>query len=517
MDEMRVSMQYLERQNNVEPSLLEKIATRKKLAVGVALSMLAVVVLVTLLLPKLYRADLKVLLKNERVNPVVSSDSQTEGLYYVDQVSEARINTETELMRSRQLIREVVRRCNLASREHSSSAEKRLDLAVKHLEENLTIAPVRRSDIIAVSYTSKDPAEAAKVLRTLMELYLEFHLRLHSAPGAADVFRQMAGNYARERDVEQAKLDQFKKQHAIASLPDEKALTLQQVADLSKQRSDVEVAIKRDQNQRSRLQEFIATTPPIVERERRSLPNQLETEQLNVNLVNLENKRVEAAARYQPTDRVVHDIDEQIRVTQEALNTSQRTKSEEVSTERNTLHVSAQSDFMKTDTEIAGLTRQASEIQRQLSRQQKRISDLDGDTAAYDALTRAVARLADLNQVYEKKAYEAQAGELLDKERVANVAIVEAPMTASSPVSPKRGLLLLIGTIWAVVLGLATALIADLTAKRIESPYDLELALGAPLVGLLPTDAAIPGYNEMSAAIYSSLYREPHVPAWRLS
>ncbi|MDE1175011.1 MAG: hypothetical protein PW789_00195 [Edaphobacter sp.] len=510
-------MDYLDRQIDVEPHLIERIVNKKRLAVSAMLIMLAAIIAITFLLPRKYRADLKVLLKNERVNPIVSSGQDAEGLYYLDEVSEARINTESELMRSRALLREVALRTGLDAQEHARSEEKRTDLAINHLEEKLTIAPIRRSNIIAASYITKDPQQAAVILKTLMEQYLEFHLRLHSAPGMVSVYQQMAANYATERDAAQTKLNEFKMQHTLTSLPDEKALTIQRVADLSKQWSDVQVALKRSQNQGRRLQEVIGSTPAIVEKERRSIPNQMETEQLNVALINLQSKRVEAAARYQPTDRVIRDLDSQIQLTQDALRKAQQNKTEEVSTERNSLHVSVQGDLIKTDIELAGLTQQAREIQTQLITEQKRIVSLDNQTATYDNLTKAVSRLTDLNQTYEKKVYEAQAGELLDKQGVANVAIVEEPRIPSTPVSPKRGLMLLIGTVWSAAFGIALALIVDLKERRIQSPYELELALGAPVVGLIPANAAIPGYDDKTAKIYSSLHRQTVHPAWRLS
>jgi len=509
------AVNYLDGHIDKEPNLIERILARKNLAIVVAVGMFLFLFFVTFLLPRKYRADLKVLLKNDRVNTIVSLDQKAEGIYYLDEVGEARLNTEIELMRSPEVLREVVQRSGLADREPSKFATKRIDLAVKHLQENLAIAPVRRSNVIAASYVSHDPKLAANVLRLLRERYIDFHLQLHSAPKAAKVFQQMAEDYRRQRDNAQAELDAFKKQHVIASLPDEKALTLQRISDLGKQWSDAQVEITRSQNQRSKLQDLIGSTPAIVEKERRSMPNQLEMEQLNMTLVGLESKRVEAAARYQPTDRVITDLDEQIRLTREALAKAQATKSEEISTERNTLHVAAQSDFMKLEAELAGLTRQSREIGEQLQSQKKRLADLDGETAAYDNLNRSVTRFTELNQTYEKKASEVAAGELLDERGVANVAIVEDPIVPSLAIFPKRSLLLLVSFLWSVAVGLASALIFDLTAKRVEPPYDLELALDAPVIGLLPDGFKIPVYNETNAAVYKTLQRQSS-PVWRL-
>jgi uncharacterized protein involved in exopolysaccharide biosynthesis len=499
-----------------EPNLIERILSRRRLAGTVAAVMFCFVVLIAFLIPKRYRADLKILLKNESVNAIVNADDRAEGLYYLDQVGDARLNTETELMSSPELLASVAVKTGLADKESARSAQKRVDLAVKHLQENLSIAPVRRSNIIAASYSARDPKQAELVLKTLMDDYIQFHLRMHSAPQAASIFRQMADGYSRERDLAQAKLDDFKKQHEISSLPDEKAIALQRIGDLTRQLSDVQVAIKRNQNAGNRLESFIGSTPVVVEKERRSLPNQLEIQQLNMSLVTLQSKRVEAAARYQPTDRVIHDLDEQIRLTREALTKAQASNTEEISTERNTLHVAAQSDYMRTETELAGLTHQSHEVEKQLRLQQKRLNTLEDETALYNTLTQAVSRFSDLNQTYEKKAADSQLGELLDQKRVANVAVVEEPREPLSASSPRRGLILAVGFVWSILLGAIVALVADLITRRVRSPYDAELALEAPVIALLSDAGGVPSYSEANAAVYRALQRSSQ-PVWRLT
>jgi uncharacterized protein involved in exopolysaccharide biosynthesis len=497
--------------------LIARLIHKKKTGITVAMAAFICVGLITWRLPQTYRSTLKILLKNERVNPIVSADERAEGLYYLDEVSESRINTESELMRSKGLLREVAIRSGLVERQPAGPQNRREDMAIEQLQKTLKVSPIRRSNLIEASYTSRDPVLSAKVLQTLMEQYLDLHLRLHSAPRVADAFNEMAKRYARERDDAQAKLDEFKRLHSIASLPDEKALALQRAADLSKQLSDVEVALKRSQNEQSHIRTFTSSLPAVVEKERRSVPNQLEIEQLNISLVALQNKRIEAAARYQPTDRVVKDLDQQILLTQEAISQAKNAKTEEVATERNTLHVAAQSDYMKTDIEIAGLSRQYHEIQRQLQASQQRISELDDQTAAYNLLTRDLTRVSELSQVYEKKASDAQANELLDKKQVANVAIVEKPTDSSSAAFPKRSYILAIGLIWSLIAGCAAALIASFTAKRLQSPYDLELLIDAPVVGFLQTEITQPHYDGRNARIYRSLQRSYWLEARRLS
>ena len=65
------------------------------------------------LLPKQYQAEMKILVKRERVDPILTSDKTT----VIDshsEVSEEQVQSEVELLRSRDLLENVVKACGLA-------------------------------------------------------------------------------------------------------------------------------------------------------------------------------------------------------------------------------------------------------------------------------------------------------------------------------------------------------------------------------------------------------------------
>src|SRR5438094_6898614 len=76
--------------------------------------------LAAVLQPNRYQAGMKILVKRERVDPVVTADAST-----VPQVSlgvtEEEVNSEVELLKSRDLLEKVVRTCGLQSTRNSSS------------------------------------------------------------------------------------------------------------------------------------------------------------------------------------------------------------------------------------------------------------------------------------------------------------------------------------------------------------------------------------------------------------
>ena len=116
---------------------------------------------------------MKVLVKNERADLVVSPDARNDAVLHAD-VSEAQVNSEIELLSSNDLLARVVRSCSLyeqraAGTVNASGSPSPLafELAVRKLAKDLKITPVRKANIIQVVYAASNPRLAAAVLEHL--------------------------------------------------------------------------------------------------------------------------------------------------------------------------------------------------------------------------------------------------------------------------------------------------------------------------------------------------------------
>src|SRR5271166_5214914 len=82
---------------------------RRALILGVFFVVATAVAVVTFLMPKQYESRMKILVKNERADPIISatpSGNDSRG-----EVGEAQINSEIELLDSDDLLTQVVQRC----------------------------------------------------------------------------------------------------------------------------------------------------------------------------------------------------------------------------------------------------------------------------------------------------------------------------------------------------------------------------------------------------------------------
>src|SRR5438094_6596687 len=176
---------------------------RKGLVLLTFLTVIVGTLIVTLLLPNPYDSRMKILVKSQRVDVAITpqATNAVNAPSADNEVSENQINSEIELLTSKDLLTQVVNECGLANAERSwlsktpPSEAVRVEQAVNRLTKDLAISPVRKANIISISYSSNSAELSASVLKKLGELYFEKHLKLHHLAGASDFFKEKADEY----------------------------------------------------------------------------------------------------------------------------------------------------------------------------------------------------------------------------------------------------------------------------------------------------------------------------------
>src|SRR6266550_258477 len=96
-----------------------------------------------------YEAHLKVLLRRGRSDPVVSAQPASLADFARPAISEEELNSEVELLRDEDLLKQVVVQCGLVSPGTVAAGRtENLERAVRKLSRTLTVEPMRKSNLI---------------------------------------------------------------------------------------------------------------------------------------------------------------------------------------------------------------------------------------------------------------------------------------------------------------------------------------------------------------------------------
>jgi len=486
---------------------------RRGLVLFTFLAVITGAIIVTFLLPNRYSSRMKILVKNQRVDLAITPEATTGGSAPTveNEVSENQINSEIELLTSNDLLTQVVNETGLAKSESSlfgrpAPEAARVERAVTALAKDLTISPVRKANIISISYSAGSPQIAAAVLKKLGDLYLEKHLKLNHPAGASDFFKDKADEYESQLKQAEQRLTEFQQSNNLVGLAQQKDLTLVKTADAKARMLEAETALSEATNRIARVEEQLASIPRRIVTQSRQLPNQYSAERLNTMLVELENKRTQLLTKFRPEDRLVKEADEQIRITREALAKAEQKTNLEEATDLNPLRQNLETDLSRARLDQVAARARRDTLKQQLAQYESSLQTLERNTATHDDLQRQKKEAEDNYQLYAKKREEARIADELDRQKITNVSIAEAAAVPQIPSSPNRSLNLIIGIVLAAFLSLGSVFTAELFSDAVHTPRQLEALTGAPVLATVPAN---------SRRMLSRQTREAKMPAAR--
>src|SRR6266404_5962574 len=334
---------------------------RRSLVLFIFLAVVIGAVIVTVLLPNRYESRMKILVKNQRVDIAITPEATTgtNTPTVENDVSENQINSEIELLTSKDLLTQVVTATGLDKQETSLLNRSMIDAvrverAVNRLTKDLSINPVRKANVITISYASDSPQLSAAVLKKLGELYLEKHLKLNHPVGATDFFKEKADEYETQLKESEQKLTDFQQSNNLVVLSQQKELTLQKTAEAKAKMMDADAALNEATNRIARVEQQLGAIPKRIVTQSRQLPNQYSAERLNTMMVELQNRRTQLLTKFRPDDRLVKEVDEQIRTTQLALDRAEQKTSIEEATDLNPLRQTLETELSRARLDQAG-------------------------------------------------------------------------------------------------------------------------------------------------------------------
>jgi uncharacterized protein involved in exopolysaccharide biosynthesis len=480
----------VENGNTVSLRDITAVLIRRRLQIlAIFVLTVAAVVTGTLLMPKQYQTQMKILVKNERADTIVSAD-RNDGAGYRGEVSEAQINSEIELLTSNNLLEEVVTKCGLDRLEntHDAPADERrpiaIEKALRRLHRELKISPVRKADIIEVDYSATNAHRAVAVLTQLADSYLVAHLKVHGTPGTYEFFKRQTDRYQTELQDAEAKLAAFRQSENIVMLAQQKDTMLQKVSEADSAIMQADAAIGEDTQKIAGTRSQLAAAEPRVVTQTRILSNQYSVERLHTMVAELQNRRTLLLAKFRPDDRLVQEADHEIAATQAALEEATHLTGKEQATDVNPLHQALELDLAKLQPELAGLQARRESLARQSWIYRQQLLKLADATAAFDDLTRTQKETEENYLLYVKKTEEARIAESLDQQKIANVAIAETPIEPHLPSKPNVPLNIALGVVLACFLSLGAAFAAEYFSDTVAQPSELEDLTGLPVLAI---------------------------------
>jgi uncharacterized protein involved in exopolysaccharide biosynthesis len=467
--------------------VLSMLFRQRRVLLAAFLLVLVAATLSGIWVPK-YESQMKILVRRQRTDVSVTSSANEPAQQFNEQVSEQDLNSEIELMNSKDLMRKVAVTTGLAGKTTGLTdreSQVQIARAVVQLSKDLKIEPLHKSNVISVSYASRDPQMTARVLSALAAAYMEKHLEIHRSTGEFKFFDQQMRQYQQGLDQAQAKLTDFTNNTNVVSADLERDSALRESNEFEATARQARSTLLETQQRIASLQTQLQSMKPRIVTVVRTSDNSMLSENLKSTLLNLQLKRTDLLRKFAPTYPLVQDIDQQIAETRKAISDEEAKPVREESSDRDPSYSWVKDELTKAQAELGGLSVRAATAAATAAQYHEAAKRLDQNGLVQQDLVRAAKTQEENYLLYVHKREEARISDALDQRGILNVALAEQPIVSVLPVKSPLNVAMLT-LLLAGAFSLSTAFAVDFMDPSFRTPDELANYLGAPVLAALP-------------------------------
>ncbi|WEF35681.1 chain length determinant protein EpsF [Pseudoduganella chitinolytica] len=439
--------------------LLLILRARKKIVLGTLLAVVLATTVLSLLMPKTYKANSTVLLNYKGVDPLT-------GMTMPGNLLPGYMATQIDIIGSKNVALRVIDRMQLANSpaviEQFNEATKGQgtvrDWLANLLLRKLDVAPSRESSVVEIGFSGSDPQFVAAVANAFAEEYMHAAVQLKVDPmrRASNYFDQQTKLLRDNLEKAQSRLSKYQQEHGIVSVDNRLDVESNRLNDLSAQLVAAQAQLM-EATSRQRMAQGSSGASPDVN------ANPL-IQNLRVGLGNAEAKLAEVGQRlgrnhpqYQSAQAEVaklrRDLNEQISLTSQSVGNN-----------------------------ATVLSQRESQIRAALAEQKAKVLELNRTRDEMGVLLKDVESA---QRAFDATSQRGSQTRIEGQAEQSDVAILNPATVPTEPDGPKVFRNLLLSVFLGIMLGFGAALVIELLDRRVRSANDLSEGLEIPMLGTI--------------------------------
>ncbi|MGZ4955336.1 MAG: chain length determinant protein EpsF [Methylobacter sp.] len=442
---------------------------------SIVLSVLMITVITTLgvslSLPKQYVATTSLVVDQRSVDRVT-------GLTLPVQLLPGYIATQVDVISSQNVARKVVEKLKLSEDptiQASFAKAKNIgdikDWVANSLLKGLEIKPSHESSVMQVDFTFTNPQLAANIANAFAEAYIQTSIELQAQPAklSADWFDSQMASLRSNLEHAQSVLSTYQQQHGIVATDDRLDLESSRLADLSRQlvenqartselqsRKDLLTATLKQGGSSESLQEVLSS--PVIQ--------------------SLKSELAKAEAKFAELSKSL-DINHPLYKQAKA----------EVDSLQQKLHSEVKMVLNSIAGGVASSNQHDKIIANAFAEQKARVLELKQQHDEIRVLNREVENA---QRIYDAALQRAVQSRMESEMRQTNTAVLNPAVPPQDPAKPKVLINMVLSVFLGGILGIGSALAAELMDRRVRSAFDISELLTVPVFAVISLPASKP-------------------------
>jgi polysaccharide biosynthesis protein PslE len=490
-------------------------------------AVMVTVTLGTFLAAEIYRAEAMLLVRIGRENVSLDPTATTGQVISLGQTRENEINSELDILKSRELALKVVdaigaeRFLKRPDEENSGNGSpggktpdwkrqmqdrfqgmmeglgnflesiglstplESREKAVIGLMKKLEIETQKHTNTLSLSYEGKSPKFAETVLSRLIDFYLDKHITAYRTPGSYVFFDQQAEDLRNQLAKTEEELKTLKNKTGVASLDDQRKILLGRIGTLQQESEATQAALAISRAKVAELKEKLSgLSPTLVTQEMKSSSNQ-GVELMRSRLYELKLKEQELLSKYTETSIPVQEVRRQVAEAQAQLAKEEPTRTD-VTTGINTTHQQLDLAMLSEMATLSSLEAKARVVNDQLNAARKEVNEINDTEFRLVTLQRELTLQDTKYRKYSENREQARIDQALETDKISNISVIQKATASLKPVKPRKALNLALGFFLGLLGGLGLAFFSEYLDHSIKTPEDVEGELKLPLLASIP-------------------------------
>jgi uncharacterized protein involved in exopolysaccharide biosynthesis len=474
---------------------------------------------------EIYRSDAKLMVRIGRESVTLDPTATTGQVISVGPSRDSEINSEIEILKSRELAQKVVdavgpkailegiesksgtgtlgRGKNMLQemRSVSKSMQKKVsvflsnlgvlkpltdqEMAIIQFTENFTVERQKNTNILLLSYEGRDPVVSQNILSKLIGFFLEKHIMAHRDVGSYEFFDKQSDQIRGQMVQKEEELKKLKSTSGVASLDEQRRILMSRIGGLQQESEATQSAIAISRAKIKELKGKLAgMSPTLVTQETRGTSNQ-GADLMRARLYDLQLKEQELLSKYTPTSTPVQEVRRQIEEAKALLANEEPTRTQ-VTMGINTAYQELNLDLIKENANLASSEAKAKVIKTQLNGARPELNDLNNTEVKMANLQRELSLLDAKYRKYTDNLEQSRIDQALMKNKMTNISIIQGATSSQRPVKPLKSLYIGLGFLLGILGGIFLAIFSEYHDHSLKNPQDVEEKLNLPLLASIP-------------------------------
>jgi len=438
--------------------------SRKSLALTILSIIVILTLVISLLLPKQYIATTSLVLDQRGIDPVT-------GIILPTQLMMGYMATQVDIISSHSVAFKVVNELKLAENQQvqadfikSKDTGNIRDFLAELLMNKLKVEPSRESSLLQISYSSVDPNYSALVANAFAQAYIQTSVDLKIQPAKlnADWFDEQLNTLKTRMTNAQEKLSDFQQTNGIALADDRLNLEDARLTDLARQLIESQGHTYELMSRKKQLAEALAGHESFESLQEVLSNNFVQT--LKSDLARAEGKFAELSERVDKNHPQYLQAQAEITSLKKKIQT-------EIGTVLNGIASSVAASKQRDDSLTVAISEQKNKVlafKKQRNEMEVLRREVENAQKSYDAVM----------QRSNQTRMESEANQT-------NIAVLNPAIPPQKPAKPKVLLNVLVAIFLGTLLGVGSALLAELQDRRVRSTFDITESLGLPALGVI--------------------------------